>query len=341
MSVARTLQIELEVCQVSVPEGPSPEGQARHVRYAAFERSIGEDDSLLTAHTLDDNAETILTNLLRGAGGRGLTGIPYERPPSIYRPALALTRAETREIAALAGLAFYDDPMNQDLSLTRNWVRHELIPRMQEMNPQLASSLARTAGSIARDVDYLEDLADGERPDLVEGASRHPVGRLVTTPRPVADRVLILMLTHVAGRSAVTSGRIDRLWAVVRGEVSSQELGGGAAARLDGAMLVVEQARQGERTGPVRLTPGVHDTGAMTYEVRQTNDVCRVLPLSKWVAIFPKETVLVASGGVVNADGEPAWVPGERRLPVAWYRPGETGYLSVLAREGTGWTSSR
>ncbi len=79
----------------------------------------------------------------------------------------------------------------------------------------------------------------------------------------------------------------------------------------------------------------------MVFGLSKRDEVCRVAPLSRWHAIFPRGTVLtVESNGVVHADGNPAWVPGEKRLPVAWYSPGTVGYLSVFAREDSGWTSS-
>jgi hypothetical protein len=92
---------------------------------------------------------------------------------------------------------------------------------------------------------------------------------------------------------------------------------------------------------PVDLAPGENRVGRLVFEVLKHGDVCQVAPLSRWQAIFPLETGLVASPeGVVLADGVEAWVPGVKRLPVAWYQPGTVGYLSVFAREESGWTSS-
>jgi hypothetical protein len=82
------------------------------------------------------------------------------------------------------------------------------------------------------------------------------------------------------------------------------------------------------------LTPGTHRWGRLVFEVAAREEVCRVAPLSMWRAIFPLDTTLtVDTHGVVHADDEAAWAPGSARHPVAWYRPGEVGYLSVLARE--------
>ncbi|MFP4074338.1 MAG: tRNA lysidine(34) synthetase TilS, partial [Actinomycetota bacterium] len=150
--IAGKLGIELEVRQVTLAEGPSPEEQAREARYAELAERAG---AILTGHTRDDSIETMLINLIRGTGPTGLTGIPSFRPPNIYRPMLAVTRSETREIATLAGLPFVDDPMNEDLSLTRNRIRLELLPVMRELNPQVEAALARTAATLERDRVYL------------------------------------------------------------------------------------------------------------------------------------------------------------------------------------------
>ena len=84
--VASMLGIPLQVATVSVPEGSSPEGRARAVRYRALTDSADHGEVILTAHTLDDQAETVLFNILRGTGSRGLSGIPVWRPPNINRP---------------------------------------------------------------------------------------------------------------------------------------------------------------------------------------------------------------------------------------------------------------
>src|SRR5690606_10314770 len=87
------------------------------------------------------------------------------------------------------------------------------------------------------------------------------------------------------------------------------------------------------------LNPGQHRYAGLEFDVIAIDGICRVAPLSRWHAIFPRGATLVAgSDRTVAADGEAAWVPGEKRLPVAWYEPGDVGYLSVFAREESGWT---
>ncbi len=227
--VAGTLGIELEVEQVALGEGPSPEEQAREARYVVL---VDRELPVLTGHTRDDSVETMLINLIRGTGPSGLTGIPRFRRPNIYRPMLAVTRSETREIATLAGLPFVDDPMNEDLSLTRNRIRLELLPLMRELNPQVDAALARTAATLERDREYLEKSA-------AEHFGRAlPVSAVTTLPRALADRVLYRALEESG--IGPTSDRIGRMWSVASGESQRQELTEGHVVVRRGALLVIE-----------------------------------------------------------------------------------------------------
>lgn len=336
-AIADRLGLELDVRHVVVPEGPSPEGQARRARYPAFADVEGR---LLTAHTRDDDVETVLFNVIRGTGPRGLAGIPYHRPHNVFRPMLAVTRSETREIAILAGLPFADDPMNDDLSLARNLLRSRVIPMLSELNPRLADSIARMAATVATDSHYLDSQAAKVRLLHGEESVGVAVGDLRAAPKAMRDRVLKSMLGYVLEPGAVTAERVESLWAVATGEVDSREIESGLVASRRGPHLLIEVPRDWSGSSGVELSPGRHRLGRIEFEVMAAESVCKVVPLSRWAAIFPSGTTLEAvPDGWVTADGEPAWRPGERRLPVAWYQPGTVGYLSVFANEVTGWTS--
>ncbi|HUG31321.1 MAG TPA: tRNA lysidine(34) synthetase TilS [Acidimicrobiia bacterium] len=228
-AIAARLGISLAIHQVVVDVGPSPEDMARRARYEVFARS---SQPVLTAHTQDDNVETIMINLIRGTGSAGLAGIPRFRPPQIHRPILDLTRNETRELSSLAGLPFRDDPMNDDLTLTRNKIRLEILPMMRELNPEVDAALARAAATLRRDIEYLDDQAATLSQEVL------PISVLTTAPRVLADRLLRRALEESG--VGVTSDRIDRMWSVVCGESERQELAGGRAAVRREAMLVIE-----------------------------------------------------------------------------------------------------
>lgn len=342
-TVAETLEIELEVVSVDVPEGASPEGQARRARYRAFGDSTRSGEQLLTGHTKDDQAETVLHNIIRGTGVRGLTGIPYYRPPSTYRPILEIGRSETREIAALAGLGFVDDPMNEDPGLTRNVIRSQILPVLSQLNPRITEALIRVSSALGSDVDFLERATPDRLVKAVDGVVSAPVGALGTLPKALVDRLLMSMLATAGGGTEVTAERIARLRVALEPDKGEQELGGGLVAVRDGPMLMIRHSPEPPSPElPLDLTPGLHRYGRLEFDVALMSGRCRVIPLSRWSAVFPGETRLVVGpDGVVSGDGEPAWVPGRERYPVAWYEPGEIGYLSVSAREKTGWTSSR
>lgn len=339
--VAERLGIDMETVAVVVPAGPSPEGQARRVRYSAFADHVDRGESLLTGHTRDDSVETTLMNLVRGTGATGLAGIPPYRPPNIYRPMLTITRNETREIATLALLGFVDDPMNDDPALTRNIVRSQLLPLLSTLNPRLVDSVARMSSAVAADNQYLDGAAAKIRLQIGDNSAAVAVGDLFAVPGPVADRALKMLLTHVVGRGGVTAESLERVWSVARGSVGVQDISSGVVVERKGPLVVAEAAESQSDSRVVLLTPGLHRSGRVEFDVVSHDSPCRVAPLGTWSAIFPAGTELASrADGVVTANEEPAWVPGEKRLPVAWYEPGSVGYLSVFAREVTGWTSN-
>lgn len=227
--IASKLGLQLSTVKVEVGRGPSPEEQARDARYQVFGTHARP---VLTAHTKDDSAETMVINLVRGTGAAGLTGIPYHRPPNTFRPMLVVPRDETREMAVLAGLPFFDDPMNLDPRLARNHVRQRVMPLLRELNPQASDALARAAESLGRDAALLDEMTPMSDPTEVA------LGVVATLPRPLADRLISRLLrTNGVGP---TAERLERVWQVVSGEAVSHDLAEGLRVVRRGAMIVVE-----------------------------------------------------------------------------------------------------
>ncbi len=345
-AIASKLDIPLQVVTVVVPEGSSPEGQARAVRYQALIEASEPGEVILTGHTLDDQAETVLLNILRGTGTRGLAGISTWRAPNISRPMLRITRSETRELALLAGLPYFDDPMNDETGLTRNAIRLRVMPDLLRFNPQLLSALARMADAVRADSEALDQEAATLPVVVEENRAQVAVGALTGVDRSVANRALASMAGPFREHASLGAEEIARVWRVIDGGSVMEELAGGLVARRVGPMLRLEHP---EVKAPdivrVVLGPGSHRVGDTVFEVDLVDEVCQVAPLGTWGAIFRPDANLVAmvdvrDGVVVEADGKPAWVPGVRRSSVAWYQPATRGYLSVSAREESGWTSS-
>lgn len=154
----------VETVTVDASSG-GPEMAARIARYGAFERAVSATDAraVLLAHTLDDQAETVLLGLARGSGTRSLAGIPRirtENGVTYLRPLLDHTRAEIQDICAAEDLEPWNDPTNTDESLMRARVRHRIMPYLEEnLGGAVATSLARTAAIIGPDSEFLEASA--------------------------------------------------------------------------------------------------------------------------------------------------------------------------------------
>lgn len=237
-AIAQMLGLECDVVRIEVPDGPSPEGMARQARYSALEKVIAGDESLLLGHTRNDQAETVLLNLIRGAGLRGLSGMPYERTPQMFRPFLDVSRNETRELATLRGLPFVDDPTNTDLSLRRNRVRLELIPRMEELNPNLIDTLVRTADHVRRDSEYLDRHG---LPSVVTdgGTARLATGDLFALDPPIRARAIARLVGLFRESEAVSSAELARVEDVLSDASAGAELEGGLTVSKRGPYLVV------------------------------------------------------------------------------------------------------
>ena len=136
-----------------------PEGAARAARYEALCPAADELGCpwLATGHTLDDQAETVLLQLLRGAGPDGLAAMTV-RTGRLLRPLLGVRRAETRSCCAAAGLAWREDPTNAGDGPLRNRVRHHLLPLLEDLRPGATQTLARTAALAADERDWLDPL---------------------------------------------------------------------------------------------------------------------------------------------------------------------------------------
>ena len=144
---------------VEVGTAGGPEAAARTARYAALEAARG-DAPVLLAHTLDDQAETVLLGLGRGSGARSIAGMrPYD--PPWYRPLLGVRRSLTHAACAELGLTPWHDPHNADRRFTRVRLRTEVLPLLEDvLGGGVAEALARTATALREDTDALDDLAD-------------------------------------------------------------------------------------------------------------------------------------------------------------------------------------
>ncbi|VVO97657.1 tRNA(Ile)-lysidine synthase [Pseudomonas fluorescens] len=161
-SVCDALGVPLEVVRVQVQPGASLERAARDARYGVFVEVTQANEVLLTAQHRDDQAETLLFRLLRGAGVRGLAGMPLQRSLGkghLLRPLLGVSRAELEAYAAEHRLSWIEDPSNQDRQYSRNYLRHQVVPVLTERWPQAVATMARSAAHLSEAQALLDELA--------------------------------------------------------------------------------------------------------------------------------------------------------------------------------------
>jgi len=160
VAFCKSLDVPLVVRKVSVRRaGKGLEAAAREARYAAFAKA--KADCLALAHNLDDQAETVLMNLLRGAGARGASGMPVRArfgEKTLWRPLLGTTRSEIQAYARRHALEWIEDESNADESLTRNFIRRRVAPLLETKFPGWKESLARAARHFSRKEVGAEEL---------------------------------------------------------------------------------------------------------------------------------------------------------------------------------------
>jgi tRNA(Ile)-lysidine synthase len=225
-------------------EGNNLEATARRIRYDWLEKVASEQGLhwVATGHTADDQAETVLHRLLRGTGLRGLRGIAAQRPLSpdvtLIRPLLHVTRAEVMEFLQTRNQDFCTDRTNLDLTLTRNRIRHELLPFLAaNYNPEIARVLAQ----VAEQADEAYGAMEAEAARLLAQAERPRAGALLIFDRrhlAEAPRDRVREMFHLVWiREGWPTGQIDfdawdRLARVACGDLAAVDLPGGISARL-------------------------------------------------------------------------------------------------------------
>ncbi len=196
---------------VTVAPGPNLEARARTARYRALPADV------LTGHTADDQAETVLLNLLRGAGLDGLRGMPVDRHPLI-----ALRRSQTHALCDELGLDPVVDPSNVDPSIRRNRVRHELLPLLDAIAARdVVAVVARQAELLADDAALLEALSEAVDPTDAKV--------LRAAPLPLARRAIRAWLRcgSDSEHHPPDAATVERVLDVAHGRAGATDVGGG------------------------------------------------------------------------------------------------------------------
>ncbi len=354
--LAARLDIEFVAEQVSVePEGSGLEAAARKARYEALARHVARGDWLLSAHHRNDQAETLLLNLMRGSGPAGLAGIGTLTPFGagwLARPLIDVPRADLEAYAASRDLAWLDDPSNDDLRFDRNYLRHDLLPVLERRWPGAVERIARSADLAGEAAAMLEDLAALDLQRLGDRATRIEVDGLLGLSE-VRQRNLLRYAIRRAGLPLPGAARLaTAVNSVLRARADAQPLvdwPGGELRRYRGRLYLMPPLGEsawpaegralgdaplplGTGMGALRLVPGaprglaadVVERG-LTVHMRKGDEAIR-LPGQAHTKKLKK---LLQDAGVVPwmRDRLPLVFAGERLVAVAdlWLAAGAVG----------------
>lgn len=219
--LALQLGAHFESRTVTIEQGANTEARAREARYSVL------PDGAMTGHTADDQAETILINLLRGSGTRGLAGMQ----PTAQRPLLHLRRSETQALCNALGIAVFNDPSNIDERFQRNRIRHEVLPLLESLSKRdLVPVLTRQADLLRDDDDLLNELASALDPTDALALARAPLA--------LARRAIRSWLTNPLVPDSAT---VERVLDVARGNTLACDIGLGRQVRRSQQQLRITE----------------------------------------------------------------------------------------------------
>ena len=203
----------IDAAALALRDHISVEEAGRMARYAFFAQTAGEGGRIATAHTLDDSIETVLMNLVRGTGLRGLCGIPRIRG-NIVRPLLDCTRAEVEDYLGALGQPYCTDSTNLTDDYTRNRIRHDILPRLCALNPNFPGAMARMLPRLAAQQALTDCLAAQSAQQLQAACGGRSRQGLSALPEPVCDRLLLRLLEQ--NRLPVSAAAVERMTETLR-----------------------------------------------------------------------------------------------------------------------------
>jgi tRNA(Ile)-lysidine synthase len=234
--------LHADVHSIAREKSQGVEECGREVRYSFFRSLCGPDGRIATAHTLSDNAETVLMNLAKGAGAKGLCGIPPVRG-NIVRPLIGITRAEVERYCTVCGLDFVTDSTNLTDGCARNKLRLRAVPALKEINPAFESSIERTTQILRCDEEYFEHLSEGCLNEAVLPDGNYRMDVLKQMPRAVLLRAIVSAVGRVS-RTRLGFDHIAAVENVIRTGSGAVTVAGGIRCAASGNTLLVERQRK-------------------------------------------------------------------------------------------------
>jgi len=249
-----------DVAQAASDTGQGIEETARQLRYAFLQETADhlKAHKIATGHNADDNAETVLLHLIRGAGIRGLSGI-LPRRGRIIRPLLSVQRREIETYLADLGQSYVEDETNRDVYHRRNAIRHEVLPLLRDKNPNLAETLLRQSEILRQDSRFLDELAAEAFARLRQGQEKEiflPIQELLDLDPALSGRIIALAIQAAGGEAE--QSHIRQVLELSRGTCPSAQLsagGGVIVRRVYGRLMITGAQDQKAPFAPQILPP--------------------------------------------------------------------------------------
>ena len=372
-AVAARLELSHDQVAVATDRIGSPEAVAREERYAALSNARAHDELVATGHTLTDQAETVIGNLMWGSGLDGLGGI-HSRRGALVRPMLGLARSDIRELAELLALPFSDDLANDETTYRRVRIRRALAAWEGDLAPGISTRLAEMAELARSGSELLEDMTSWVRIEEAGHAVRIPIGPLRSLPDDLARRVLRRALRRLNAGHPGSRADVEAIIATATTGTASEVSGGHRVERV-GTMVQIGVATQ-EARGPFDWDfKQPLSWGNWRFEVEHKVGRPATFPLSSWRQVFDAklfdgdEHVIVrspvigdalamtaghksaveamAEAGIHSAErgswpavalgGTILWIPGVRRSYAGWVTDATEHYLVLSAVQEERW----
>jgi tRNA(Ile)-lysidine synthase len=245
---------QVDVRQYAAAERLSVEEAARRARYAFLHRAAADHDAerIAVGHTRDDQAETFLLKLVRGAGLTGLGGI-YPRRGALVRPLIEVSRQDVREYLRDRAEPWEEDESNTDVTNPRNRIRHRVIPELDAAyGAPTSGAIARAAGLAREDGSWLDDLAAARYLELATSDAdgiAFGAADLAAEPGPIRRRLLLTALRDVAGVREVALEHVEAAADILSGSSSGADVPGARLELRRGKLVLLrKRPRVGELT---------------------------------------------------------------------------------------------
>lgn len=289
--------VELRVLHADVRKMAKKNSQGleecgRDVRYSFFRELCGKDGRIATAHTLSDSVETVLMNLAKGAGTKGLCGIPPVRE-NIIRPLIGITRAEVEDYCARHGLSYVTDSSNSSNEFARNRIRHIVVPALKSVNPRLETAVHRTTELLRCDEEYFACEA-GKLMDAADDGKGFCLSTLQKAPRAVLLHAIPRLISRV-GTPRLEREHVLAVEQVVRAGKGAVTVAGGIQCFADGNTLFIARRN---RKKPLRWEIPV---SLPVTELPDGRALC-VKPVSGFPSKFPHKINNLLFNNLINYD---------------------------------------